>query len=82
MRCRPYMVWQFAQILKKDFAERGMDVRVYADIEASLNGRHYQPLIDPEVDLTTVPRPIFFSSDWVVPLYEPLRIKGKVAAIE
>ena len=73
MRCRPYQIWQFAQILKEDFGSRGMDVAVYADIEASLNGRDFQPLVNPNVDLSAEPRPIFRRSHWIVPLYQPFR---------
>ena len=68
---RPYLVWQFCQMLKEEYAKYGFDVAVYANIQATLNGRKYQQLIDSTVDLTSVPRPIF-PADWIVPLTTPL----------
>ena len=70
----PYLIWQFCRIVKKDYKDRGLDVAVYADIKASLNGRKYQQLIDPNVDLTSVPRPIFPAS-WIIPLTTSLSDK-------
>ena len=69
---RPYLVWQFCQMLKKEYKEKkNIDVAVYANIQSTLNGRKYQQLIDSTVDLTSVPRPIFPAS-WIVPLTTPL----------
>lgn len=68
---RPYLVWQFCQIIKKDYQKRGYDVAVYANIQSSLNGRKYQQLIDSTIDLASVPRP-FFPVSWIVPLKTPL----------
>lgn len=68
---RPYLVWQFCQMIKKDYRQRGMDVAVYANVKSSLNGRKYQQLIDSTVDLASVPRPVFPVS-WIVPLHTPL----------
>ncbi|MEM6379256.1 MAG: HTTM domain-containing protein, partial [Bacteroidota bacterium] len=76
---RPHLVWQFCQILKEDYARRGKDVEVYADLRASLNGRPYQQLIDPTVDLTVVPRPLIPPSSWIVPLTIPLKEKSSEA---
>ena len=70
---RPYFIWQFCQIVKKEYAEKGMDVEVYANLKASLNGRDFQQLIDPTVDLGAVPRPLFKPSPWIVPLNTPLK---------
>lgn len=39
---------------------------------ASLNGCEYQQLIDPGIDLSTVPRPVFGPGSWIVPLQTPL----------
>lgn len=72
MSIHPYLIWQFADHLKKEFAKQGQDVSVYADAKASLNGRAYQQLIDPAVDLTSVKRPVFASSPWITPLTTPL----------
>ena len=72
MAGKPYMIWEFAQHLKDEFALMGSDVRVYADAHASLNGRKYQQIIDPETDLTNVPKPWFGYADWIIPLHTPL----------
>ena len=72
MEDRPVMIWQFAQFLKKEYLKKGKDVEVYVKVRASLNGRKYQTLIDPKVDLTTQKRPSWGHSLWVLPLYVPL----------
>jgi hypothetical protein len=66
---RPDIAWMFAQRLKEIWADRGYDnVRVYADIQVSLNGRPMQPFIDPKVDLAAVPWENFNKTDWILPL--------------
>jgi len=68
MITRPYLIWQFAQKIKAKFdAEKTGDFEVFAFIQARLNGRDYQQLIDPSVDLTGVGRPVFNHSTWIVP---------------
>lgn len=67
----PYLIWEFCQLIKKDFQQRGIDVSVYADISATLNGRKYQQLTDPAVDLTAEPRPLS-AAKWIIPLSTPL----------
>ncbi len=68
---RPQIAWLFAQELKKQYEVQGYDVEIYARIRASLNGRPYQLLIDPEVDLGTTPYPVWHA-DWIIPLAHPL----------
>ena len=77
MSIHPYLIWQFADHLKDQFAAQGQDVAVFADSKASLNGRAYQQLIDPGVDLTSVARPVFGSSPWITPLSTPLSEKDE-----
>lgn len=77
MSIHPYLIWQFADHLKDQFAAQGQDVSIYADSKASLNGRAYQQLIDPAVDLTSVARPVFGSSPWITPLSTPLSEKDE-----
>ncbi len=67
----PYLIWQFCQYVKKDFQQKGMDVAIYANVSATLNGRAYQQMIDSSIDLTSVPRPIL-PATWIVPLQTPL----------
>jgi hypothetical protein len=49
----------------------GAPVRV--DTSVSLNGRRPQAIVDPDVDLTTVPLVSWGRRSWVLPLGEPLR---------
>ena len=72
MRHDPDMIRQFAQRLAEGLRERGgegMEIRAVTSL--SLNGRPPQPMIDPEVDLASLPGTIG-PSDWIVPLAEPL----------
>ena len=69
---RPPLIWQFANKLQRDYAKKGIDVAVYADIQAKLNGRAYQQFTDASVDLTKVPYPIFLA-DWILPLKTELK---------
>ncbi|MCC5919568.1 MAG: HTTM domain-containing protein [Cyclobacteriaceae bacterium] len=66
---KPDMVWQYAQYLKRKYQAEGYEkVEVYADVKASLNGRPFQLLIDPEVDLATEKWYPFRPHSWIVPL--------------
>lgn len=62
---QPDMIWSYAQYLKEEYAKKGLDVAVYANSSVSLNGYPRKPLIDPEVDLASVPWEIWKHSDWV-----------------
>lgn len=67
MSPQPLMVVQLARHIEREFQqERGLQVAIYADVEASLNGRKPQPLIDPTVDLTQVK---IWAADrsWILP---------------
>lgn len=74
MASRPDMIVQFAKHIERDARENfGMeDVEVTAQVEASLNGRDPQPLIDPEVDLSAIDYSPFVTADWIEPLTTPL----------
>ncbi len=72
MEGKPYMIWEFADYLKDQYAEAGIDVEVYVDAVASLNGRKYQHIIDPNVDLAAQPKPYFGYASWIMPLTTPL----------
>jgi hypothetical protein len=71
MSGRPDMTLQYAHHLAEDYRARGFpEVEVRARVEASLNARPRQLLIDSDVDLARV-RPSLGPSPWIVPL-EPL----------
>jgi hypothetical protein len=64
---KPDFIWQFAQRLKKQYADNGQDVSIYVDCYVSVNGRPYQKLIDPETDLANVEWDVFKHSSWLLP---------------
>ncbi len=63
---RPDMIWQYAQILREDFAKQGHDVEIYANVWVSLNGRPMARLIDRDVDLANTPWNYFSHNPWVL----------------
>jgi hypothetical protein len=68
MSTQPDMILEFAQHVGQRYEARGRrGVRVYANAWAALNGRPRQRLIDPHVDLMSVPRSLAPKS-WIVPL--------------
>jgi vitamin K-dependent gamma-carboxylase len=75
MAARPDMIVQFAHHLERDARQAlGVDdARVTVEAEASLNGREFQRLIDPETDLTEVEVSPFTTADFIEPLRTPLR---------
>lgn len=75
MLLRPQLIIQYAHYLRDRHAERGLDSpQIYADISASLNGRPYRPLIDPEVNLAQAHYSPIWPSPWILPLEEDLPI--------
>ena len=66
---KPDAIWQFAQRIKQEFAEKGTDVSIYVDSHVSINGRPPKQFIDPTVDLGTAEWNYFFHNDWIL-LYD------------
>ena len=64
---RPDMIWQYAQRLKEEYNEQGIEVEIYAYAFASLNGRELQPLTDSKVDLAAVKWNRFTYNNWILP---------------
>jgi vitamin K-dependent gamma-carboxylase len=74
MLTRSDMILQFAHHLESVWRQAGhRDVAVYAHVQKSLNGRSYQPYVDPAVDLTTVRLSLFGPDSWVLPLTTPFQ---------
>ncbi|MBO6783553.1 MAG: HTTM domain-containing protein [Alphaproteobacteria bacterium] len=68
MTPRPDMILQFAHHLADLARARGIEnPEVRVTVLASLNGRPYDYLIDPSVDLAAVPRDLG-NADWIMPL--------------
>lgn len=68
----PDMILLFAHMLADEWRRDGYpDIEVYANVEMAFNGRPYQPLIDPTINLAAVPRTPFTAADWILPPDEP-----------
>ena len=63
---KPDAIWQFAQRLKKIYAEEGKDISVYVKSSVSVNGKKRRPFIDPEVDLANTPWNYFTANPWII----------------
>ncbi|MDC6366130.1 MULTISPECIES: HTTM domain-containing protein [Flavobacteriaceae] len=63
----PDFAWQFAQHLKKDYAAKGEDIRVYVKNRVKINDGNYYEFIDPTVDLASVPWKHFAHNEWICP---------------
>lgn len=66
IRTKPDVIWQFAQRLKKEYAEKGQDVAVFVNCRVKVNGRKLRQLIDPKVDLTTVSWNPWGHTEWIL----------------
>lgn len=64
---KPDFIWQFSQRLKKEYAKQGKDVQVFVTAYVSVNGRPYKQMVNPEVDIASVPWSHFKHSDWLLP---------------
>lgn len=62
----PDMIWQMAQVIKSDFASRGIDVSVYAESYISINGREFSQFVDPKVDLGAIKWDYFKHCEWIL----------------
>lgn len=63
----PDFMWQFSQRLKSEYAEKGEDISVYINSRVSVNGKPYQPFIDPDIDMGKVSWNYFGHNDWILP---------------
>ncbi len=66
IRTKPDAIWQFAQRLKKEYAEKGQDVAIYASCRVKVNGRRLRKLIAPNFDLTLVSWDPWGHADWIL----------------
>lgn len=63
----PDFIWQFAQHLKKESAEKGKEVSIYVTSRVSINGKSLRTFIDPKVDLAAEPWQHFSHHSWIMP---------------
>lgn len=64
---KPDMIWQFAQRIEEGFQKNGKEVEIYVDSKVSVNGRPYEPFIDPTVDLAAEEWDHFRHHSWILP---------------
>ena len=66
---KPDMIWQTAQLIKKEYAKKGHDVAVYVTTKVSVNRRTSKLLIDPKTDLAHTKWNYFTHNEWIL-LYD------------
>jgi len=66
---KPDMIWQAAQLIRKDCAAHGKEVAVYVTAKASLNGHAERLFINPATDLAHTTYNYFGHDSWVL-LYD------------
>src|SRR5680860_864280 len=64
---KPDLIWQFAQRLKREYAEEGKNIQVFVNAKVSVNGRPFQQFIDPKVDLAAEKWHHFKHHHWILP---------------
>ncbi len=69
MRTMPDMIWQTAQIIKKEYQRNGIDISIFVDSEVSINKKARLPLIDPNIDFAQAEWNYFTHNDWIL-LYD------------
>ena len=70
MNTQPDMVLQFAHFLRDKYqSEFDVEVGVFVESYAALNGKGSRPFINPEVDLATVKRG-YQHKTWVLPYHQ------------
>ncbi|WP_306349662.1 HTTM domain-containing protein [Flavobacterium sp. '19STA2R22 D10 B1'] len=66
---RPDGIWQMAQYIKQEYAQKGHDVSIHVESYVSINGAPYKAFSDPTVDFAQAKWNYFFHNDWIL-LYE------------
>lgn len=74
---KPDFIWQYAQRLKKEYAEQGKDIAVYVNARVSINHRPMYEFIDSSVDIANEKWSFFKHHDWILPTPEELKIGVK-----
>lgn len=63
---RPDGAWQYAQHIRRSFAQKDLDVAVYATNSVSVNRQPYALLINPETDLAAADWNYWGHADWLL----------------
>lgn len=69
MADKPDMIWQTAQLIKKEYAAKGHEVEVYVTAKVSVNKREAKLLIDPKADLANTKWDYIAHNEWIL-LYD------------
>jgi len=67
VKTKPDIIWQLAQRIKQIEAEKGKEVAVFITSRVKVNGGHYFPFINPEVDLASESWKPLQHQDWILP---------------
>lgn len=63
----PDMIWQYAQMIREEYAQKGFtNVQVYAIGQVSINRRPYRALVDSSIDLGKERWEPFRHSRWII----------------
>lgn len=65
----PDGIWQMSQRIKKEFAEKGVDVSIFVISKVAINRGDSRTLINPNVDMASAKWDYFFHNDWIL-LYD------------
>ncbi len=63
---KPDMIWQFAQRLKKEYADKDKDVAIYVKGKIRVNGKKYKPLVNDTIDIAAVKWNHFRHNAWLL----------------
>ena len=63
----PDFIWQFAQYLKKEYAENNQDISVFVNSKISINGKSYRQYINPKIDLANEVWNPYSHHKWILP---------------
>ncbi|WP_116788867.1 HTTM domain-containing protein [Flavobacterium psychrotrophum] len=63
---KPDMLWQMAQYIHTEYAEKGVDVAVYITAKTSINKAIPHLLIDPKIDMAAAEWNYFSHNDWIL----------------
>ncbi|ARN70177.1 hypothetical protein BST91_00125 [Nonlabens tegetincola] len=64
---KPDFMWQLAQRLKKEYADKGEDVAVYISSSVSINGRPRSKFTNDTIDIASQPWSQFKHATWLMP---------------
>ena len=82
MSTHPEMIWQFAHKLEGYYQKKGhKDLAINALVLSSLNGREKQLFIDPDLDLTSIPK-YEIPAPWIYPLKMDLGSESLIKKVD